>query len=227
MAPSLAVRFRPDPKSVFLNIPYDPRYERLYLAFIAGISAFGLDPRATLEIPGGARRLDRIFELIQACRYSLHDLSRVQLDRTPPKTPRFNMPFELGLAVAWAKLSRPGLHTWFLFESQDRRLDKSLSDLRGTDPNVHGGTVKGLFRELGNAFVTSRHQPTVGQMQAVYRDLRQKAPRIVQDTGARSLFEAGVFRRLVVLARISARQQIPSLKSLPRRPDHTKRARIC
>ncbi len=86
-------------ESTFLNIPYDPSFTKLYLAYIAGVSSFGLLPRATLEIPGGEPRLDRILSLIRSCAYSLHDLSRVQLDPHPPKTPRFNMPFELGLAV--------------------------------------------------------------------------------------------------------------------------------
>jgi hypothetical protein len=85
---------RVSPKAAFINIPYDEGYRDLYLAFIAGLTAFGLDPRATLEIPGGARRLDRILELITPCQYSFHDLSRVELDRKRPMTPRFNMPFE-------------------------------------------------------------------------------------------------------------------------------------
>ena len=212
------LRFRSNPNSVFLNIPYDASYEGMYLAFIGGLSAFGLDPRASLEIPGGQRRLDRIFALIQTCRYSVHDLSRVQLDLAPPPTPRFNMPFELGLAVAWAALGGPGVHTWFVFESRERRLEKSLSDLRGTDANIHGGTVRGVFRELGNALVQTQHQPTVGQMEAIYSDLRRQVRRIVRDTGAQTLFEAEVFKRLVGLARLSARQHIPSLKSLPPRP---------
>ncbi len=66
--------------SVFLNIPYDSAFENLYLAYIAGLSAFGLIPRATLEIPTSQRRLERILKLIQECAYSIHDLSRVQLD---------------------------------------------------------------------------------------------------------------------------------------------------
>src|ERR1017187_1152964 len=81
---------RISPKTAFINVPYDDRFQDLYLAFIAGLTAFGLDPRATLEIPGGARRLDRIFELITSCQYSFHDLSRVQLDRKRPQAPRFN-----------------------------------------------------------------------------------------------------------------------------------------
>src|SRR5258707_10661380 len=45
---------------VFLNIPYDERFEKLLFAYIAGISAFGFVPRATLEIPLSQRRLERI-----------------------------------------------------------------------------------------------------------------------------------------------------------------------
>jgi len=42
----------------FLNIPYDVDFQSLYLAYIAGITAFGLRPRATLEIPGIRDRHD-------------------------------------------------------------------------------------------------------------------------------------------------------------------------
>ena len=41
---------------VFLNIPYDEDFEPLYLAFIAGLSGFGLIPHAVLEIPTNERR---------------------------------------------------------------------------------------------------------------------------------------------------------------------------
>jgi hypothetical protein len=64
-------------KSVFLNLAYDARFRTLFLAYLAGTSAFGLIPRATLEIPGSARRLDRIVTLMESCRYSIHDMSRV------------------------------------------------------------------------------------------------------------------------------------------------------
>jgi hypothetical protein len=85
--------------AVFLNIPYDQKFRSLYLAYIAGLVHLGFVPRVTLGLPGGARRLDKIFAEIQGCRYSIHDLSRVGLDRNPPSTPRFNMPFELGLSL--------------------------------------------------------------------------------------------------------------------------------
>ncbi len=116
------VRGAPKPRvsagSVFLNVPYDANFENLLLAYIAAISAFGFTPRATLEIPFGQRRLDRILALIQQSQYSIHDLSRVQLDRKSPRTPRFNMPFELGLTVALEKTARPD-HAWVVCESFD------------------------------------------------------------------------------------------------------------
>jgi hypothetical protein len=45
---------------VFLNIPYDKKFEKLFIAYVAGVSAFGLVRRATLEIPDSSRRLDKI-----------------------------------------------------------------------------------------------------------------------------------------------------------------------
>src|ERR1700721_2025726 len=133
--------------AVFLNIPYDSQFKNLLLAYIAGISAFGFAPRATLEIPFSERRLERIIALIGSSQYSVHDLSRVQLDRTSPSTPRFNMPFELGLTVGLGNVKHP----WIVCETVRRRVNKSLSDIDGTDVYIHGGTVRGVFRGLCTA----------------------------------------------------------------------------
>jgi hypothetical protein len=182
---------------VFLNIPYDTQFSRLYLAYITALSAMGFLPRATLGIAGN-RRLDRIATLIESCWYSIHDLSRVQLDRNAPRTPRFNMPFELGLAVAWARANPQ--HKWFVFESVRRRLAKSMSDLDGTDPYVRDCTVRGVMREVCNAFVSPGKQPTVPEMMKMYRDLRRSLPRILSNAGTRSMFTARVFSDLCLAA---------------------------
>jgi hypothetical protein len=184
-------------EAVFLNIPYDPQFTRLYLAYIAALSAMGFLPTATLGIAGN-RRLDRIASLIERCAYSIHDLSRVQLDPAAPRTPRFNMPFELGLAVAWAQ-EHPE-HKWFVFESTRRRLNKSLSDLDGTDAYIHDGTVRGVMREVCNAFVSSGNQPTVPGMMKIYRELRRNQQQILSNAGTKSLFTARVFSDLCLAA---------------------------
>lgn len=190
---------RRPPAKVFLNIPYDNQFQNLCLAYICGICAFGFVPRATLEIPGGERRLDRIFRLMQSCQFSVHDLSRVELDKTRPRTPRFNMPFELGLAVAWERFGAEK-HTWYVFEAKAHRLSKSLSDLDGTDPYIHGGYVDGVFREICSAFVRPGRQPSVQQMCDIYRGVASGLPDVLRRTGAKSMYNARVFREICVTA---------------------------
>jgi hypothetical protein len=158
---------RVEPDACFLNIPYDQPFENLYLAYIVGLTAHGLVPRATLGFPRDARRLERIFSLIQTCRYSVHDLSRIQLDRTPPRAPRFNMPFELGLAVAWTSLN-VDRHSWIGCDSLQHRPLKSISDLNGTDFHIHHGRVAGVLNALRNAFVGRTQRPTAPDMNRVY-----------------------------------------------------------
>ena len=209
---------RPARDNAFINLPYDRRYEAMYVAFIAGLSAFGLIPRATVEIPGSARRLDRIVGLLRRCRYSFHDLSRVGIDRGPPPTPRFNMPFELGLAVVLEKAGYQ--HDWFVFEERPHRMTKSLSDLNGTDPYIHGGRPEGVMRALANALVRMRHRPTASQLRALYLFGRQPRP-------SNGIFrwdhvEARAFKELVVAAHVSAQNGVPSLR---RPPSASQRAR--
>jgi hypothetical protein len=204
------------PDAAFLNVPYDAKHEELFLAFLAGLSGFALIPHTTLEIPGSQRRLDRIVHLLRRCRYSFHDLSRVELDPTPPATPRFNMPFELGLAVALEKTHR-SRHEWLVFETQPHRVWKSLSDLAGTDEYVHGGTPRGVLQALTNALVRRRHQPTVAELEEIYRDVSEYASEVKRRLRTRSLFEARAFRELVAAAQRSATQRVASLRNLGRR----------
>ena len=197
--------------SAFINIPYDSAYEDHFLAYIAGVAAFGLIPRATLELTGGERRLERIFDLIAACKYSFHDLSFVKLDRKHPATPRFNMPFELGLVIGWQRAASSD-HAWFVFESLSHRIQKSLSDLNGTDPFIYGSSPAGILREIRNALARHDMQPTAEQMLEMFEVLREDAtPYVLKKTGASSVFEARPFADLVVMAR-----QMEVVPGLPR-----------
>ena len=185
---------------VFLNIPYDAKFERLYLAYIAGIIGFRLTPHTALEIPDSTQRLDRIQYLLYRCRYSIHDLSRVQVSRAAPRTPRFNMPFELGLAVSWST-QHPGQHFWFVCDSEPHRFLRSISDLAGTDINVHHGTIEGVMRELCNIFVRHSERPDVGFLMKLYRRLRAAIPKIQQRAGSRNLYEPRMFADICFAAK--------------------------
>ncbi len=210
--PRRKARPKPDPIFAFLNIPFDQQFEPLYLAFIAGLSGFGLIPQAVLQIPGSQRRLDRLIDLLGTCQYSFHDLSRVELDSRRPKTPRFNMPFELGLAVARAEHAHDG-HRWYVLEAKRYRVVKSLSDINGTEAYIHGGTPTGVLRELTNALARARHRPTVRELQAVYRDVKRTAATLKRDLATHTLFDTRPFQDLVLAASISAKQRIASLRA--------------
>lgn len=184
----------PDPNGVFLNIPYDQEFSSLYVAYIVGLCQLGLVPHLASEIPGGKRRLDRIFELIQSCRYSIHDLSRIELSVAPGATPRFNMPLELGMTITWANL-HPGDHTWFVWESERYRLERSASDLNGTDAYIHNGTPEGVLRELSSAFWRDP-MPSVPQMLEVYRLADSALNSILAASGTRNPYDRSVFKEL-------------------------------
>jgi hypothetical protein len=202
---------RIEPNSAFLNIPFDKAYEPLYLAFIAGLSGFGLTPQTVLQIPGSHRRLDRLSLLISTCQYSFHDLSRVELDAKRPQTPRFNMPFELGLAVAWSEHVNPH-HRWYVFEAKSFRVLKSLSDINGTEVYVHHGLPTGVFRQLTNVLARSKHRPTVRELQAIYRELKNTASDIKRELATDNLFDTRPFLELVFMANEIAKRRIASLR---------------
>jgi hypothetical protein len=56
-------------ESVFLNIPYDPEFEDLYLAYIVGLTQLGLHVNATVAVPNQGR-LETIIGLIEESSFS-------------------------------------------------------------------------------------------------------------------------------------------------------------
>lgn len=157
---------------MFLNLPFDRRHEKLGVALIAGIVSVGLIPRSVVELPPHLNRLDRLLELIGSCTYSFHDLSAVGVCADTPRVPRFNMPFELGLAVGrWHGKN----HQFRILESKPHRVQKSLSDMNGFDPMIHGGTVEGIFDVVLEAFahLPSRPLSSAQDFKLVYQAVRK------------------------------------------------------
>lgn len=197
-------------RNVFINIPFDRQYEPLYVALIVGLVGLGLIPRSSLEVPivskGGLRprpRLGRIFELLRSCEFSLHDLSRVQLSRSSPRCPRFNMSFEAGLATA---LSLSGNRSrWYVLEEMEHRLQKSLSDLNGYDPFIHYGTAQGILVALTDIFSGGRNQPDPIQLFSLYRKVRRAASK-VKLAYRNNLFTPSCFRKLIAISQLMARR---------------------
>ena len=79
-------------RSVFINCPFDAEYRPLFRAMCFAIVACGFVPRCALdELDSAMVRFEKILDLITACEFSVHDVSRVELDARSG-LPRINMP---------------------------------------------------------------------------------------------------------------------------------------
>jgi hypothetical protein len=84
-------------QSVFVNVPFDNRYVKLFHALVFAVHDCGFVCRCALESDDGSDvRFDKLVTIIRSCRYGIHDISRTTLDGAN-RLPRFNMPLELGL----------------------------------------------------------------------------------------------------------------------------------
>ncbi|MFL6233606.1 MAG: hypothetical protein ACJ76N_10770 [Thermoanaerobaculia bacterium] len=182
---------------MFLNVPFDADYAPLFLALIAGLTALGRTPRCVLEVPSGGRnRLERIFGLMESCDASIHDLSRITLSG-PQDVPRFNMPFELGMAYA---LAQKVSHDFFIFEEKPFRLQASLSDLNGHDPHIHDSTPSGVLRCVLDCVGTPSGAQSMAGLEALTRQLVRSALKLQREMRVAVPFHSYVFRRLVLAA---------------------------
>jgi hypothetical protein len=116
----------------------------------------------------------------------------------PTAVPRFNMPLELGMTITWQRL-HPSRHDWFVWESDHYRIQRSASDLNGTDACIHNGTPEGVLRELRNAFHRDK-MPSVPDMLALYRFVNNNVDAILQRNGTSNRYDKSVFKELCRLS---------------------------
>ena len=124
--------------NVFINCPFDPKYKPLFDAIVFAIHDAGFSARCGLEvIDSGTTRLTKLLEIIDDCKYGIHDISRTEVGRT--KLPRFNMPFECGLF--WGSLAYGGGRNkekrLLVLDAEAYRYRASLSDIAGQDIQFH------------------------------------------------------------------------------------------
>lgn len=195
----MAIRRRTD--AVFLNVPFDAGYEPIFVGLLAALVILGKRPTTVLDVEGpGAPRLERLVELIRSCAFSVHDLSRVSCSGAGrAATPRFNMPFELGLAVAIAGGPRRLRHGFVVLEERRYRLQRTLSDMNGYDPIIHGGSQAGAIRSMFQVFASTGHG-SVGAARRLARNLATLAKELKKEHGSRLLFKRLVIHDMVEAA---------------------------
>jgi hypothetical protein len=127
------------------------------------ILACGFSPRCALDFSdSGAVRFHQIVSLMTRCRLSIHDISRVELDRHS-RLPRFNMPLELGadLGLRFAGTAKQRRRKALVLDSELHRYDKTLSDISGMDIEVHGNNPDAVIGRVRNWLNANRSGETV------------------------------------------------------------------
>ena len=93
--------------------------------------------------------MDKIQDIIAECKYSIHDISRTQLDRVN-RLPRFNMPLELGLDLGCKRFGRAHEQekVILVMDVEPYRYQRFISDIAGQDVYAHGSTQRGVVNEV-------------------------------------------------------------------------------
>jgi len=138
-------------RNVFINCPFDAEYAPIFEAIVFAIHDAGFLPKSARErLDSSQIRLQKIVELIAASRYSIHDLSRTALD-DKHALPRFNMPLELGIDLGCKSYGAGHAgKSLLIFDSDQYRFHKFVSDLGGQDIHQHGNDPKTAVTRVRN-----------------------------------------------------------------------------
>ncbi len=174
--------------SVFINCPFDEDYMPMLQAITFAISYAGFIPRSALETSdSGQQRLDKLIDIIRDCRYSIHDISRVEMvDGESTKLPRFNMPFECGVFFGARYFGSEAQQTkqLIVLDSEKYRYQKTLSDIAGTDPECHHNSPNeaiACIRRFLNDKTKHRNLPGAEFLQREFEKFKAAMPTLLQD----------------------------------------------
>jgi hypothetical protein len=167
-------------RSVFINCPFDRDYDAIFYPLVFTIIHCGFLARCALEIDDSSQvRMDKIFNIVDECRFGVHDLCRTELDKRN-RLPRFNMPLELGVFLG-AKRFGNGNHNakrCLILDRAPYRYQMFISDIAGQDIRSHGmspGRVVSCIRDwLRNA--SRINLPGGAAINGNYRKFRGKLP---------------------------------------------------
>ena len=136
--------------SVFLNVPFDRRYTRLFNAIVFVVHDCGFTARSALEVEdSGQARVEKVLHIIEQSKFGIHDISRAGIDRNT-RLARFNMPLELGFFLGARRYgSARHLQKRCLVLDRDRyRYSDFCSDISGQDVRAHNDDPREAIRAV-------------------------------------------------------------------------------
>jgi hypothetical protein len=126
---------------VFINCAFDVQFQPIFRAIAFAIIRSGFRARCALETQDGAEnRFAKIQQIIEQCRYGIHDISRTESDGEPP-LPRFNMPLELGVFLGAKRYGATDQRRKraLILDREPYRYQRLISDIAGQDIGSHDG----------------------------------------------------------------------------------------
>lgn len=176
-------------KAVFINCPFDAEFEPTFDAILFSVVCCGLIPRSALESGSVAvPRMERIVRAIFSSKYSIHDLSRCRGEGSE-QLARFNMPLELGIAMARRFTSRNAQqHDWLVLVPEGHGYLKFVSDLGGFDPLRHDGNIESVVPTVVSWLATRPdvdRAATPREVLAALPQFQSEKARLRQDWGER------------------------------------------
>ena len=128
-------------RDVFVNCAFDLGFQPIFHGIVFAIIRSGFRARCALETQDGAEtRFAKIQQIIEQCRYGIHDISRTESDGTPP-LPRFNLPLELGVFLGAKRYgdARQKRKRALILDREQYRYQRLISDIAGQDIVSHNG----------------------------------------------------------------------------------------
>jgi hypothetical protein len=181
----LAAGVRASTDDVFINCPFDHDYASIFRALIFGILACGFRPRSAREVDdAGQTRIEKLYGIIEECRYGVHDLSRTQLDEASG-LPRFNMPLELGIFLGAKRYGGPAqkLKRVLILDVEQYRYQQFISDLAGMDIHAHEGNPARALTETRDwlANVSRRKLPSSAIVRGLHEQFLEDLPALAAE----------------------------------------------
>jgi len=166
--------------SVFLNVPFDKKYSRLFDAMIFAVYDCGFVARSALEVEdSGKARVEKILDIIEQSEFGIHDISRAGLDRATGLA-RFNMPLELGFFLGAARYGSKDREKHCLVLDRERyRYRNFCSDISGQDIRAHNDEPRDAIRAVRDWLSSQRTRVQMPGGKAIferYEDFRAQLP---------------------------------------------------
>lgn len=151
------------PEAVFINVPFDRRYRKLFHALVFTVHECGFVARCALEGDDGSQtRMDKLYDIIRDCPLGIHDLSRTTLD-SANRLPRFNMPLELRIFLGAKRYggAKQRRKSCLILERDPYRFQKFCSDIAGQDIRAHSDTAEVAIVAVRNWLSAARPRLTM------------------------------------------------------------------